>query len=309
MSVTVLNTTASLSGKTLQKLEDSQTITGLKTFDRGASAPFAVLSGSAKVDYLNCDLLDGETGADYHDATLLTGTIPDARFPSTLPALNGSLLTNLNGTAIATGTVAVARGGTGGSATPTQGGINYGTGTAHAFSSAGTAGQQVISGGTGAPTFLNPPLILKKGNSGSTSSAVAENVDTYAFSAAELTANDTIIVHVTGEAVTQDTASVNLRNNTDSVTIVDVWDSGLGAMGAGRENIMTLVIRQLQSAATAVMASGTGANDNAAAIQTGAASTFVTNWTGAWTLALRQGGVTAGGTFKWSWSVYVLKGQ
>lgn len=40
---------------------------------------------------------------------LTTGTIPDARFPATLPALNGSALTNLNGTNIASGTVAVAR--------------------------------------------------------------------------------------------------------------------------------------------------------------------------------------------------------
>ena len=37
------------------------------------------------------------------------GTVPDARFPSTLPALNGSALTNLNGSNIASGTVAAAR--------------------------------------------------------------------------------------------------------------------------------------------------------------------------------------------------------
>ena len=37
------------------------------------------------------------------------GTIPDARFPSTLPALNGSALTTLNGSNISSGTVAAAR--------------------------------------------------------------------------------------------------------------------------------------------------------------------------------------------------------
>ena len=37
------------------------------------------------------------------------GTIPDARFPSTLPALNGSALTDLNGSNIASGTIAAAR--------------------------------------------------------------------------------------------------------------------------------------------------------------------------------------------------------
>src|SRR5210317_1536057 len=44
------------------------------------------------------------------NATQLTsGTVPDARFPATLPALNGSALTNLNATALASGTVANAR--------------------------------------------------------------------------------------------------------------------------------------------------------------------------------------------------------
>ena len=39
-------------------------------------------------------------------ADLASGTIPDARFPATLPALNGSALTDLNATALASGTVA-----------------------------------------------------------------------------------------------------------------------------------------------------------------------------------------------------------
>ena len=38
-----------------------------------------------------------------------SGTIPDARFPATLPALNGSALTDLNATNIASGTLANAR--------------------------------------------------------------------------------------------------------------------------------------------------------------------------------------------------------
>jgi hypothetical protein len=48
--------------------------------------------------------------AHNHSAAELTsGTIPDARFPGTLPAINGSALTNLNGSAVASGTVAAAR--------------------------------------------------------------------------------------------------------------------------------------------------------------------------------------------------------
>ena len=40
---------------------------------------------------------------------LTTGTVPDARFPATLPAASGVNLTNLNGTNVASGTVADAR--------------------------------------------------------------------------------------------------------------------------------------------------------------------------------------------------------
>jgi hypothetical protein len=83
MSVTVLNTTASLSGKTLLKAEDSQTITGQKTFDLGASSPFLVVSGAAKVANLDADLLDGQEGTYYTNASnLASGTVPTARLGS-----------------------------------------------------------------------------------------------------------------------------------------------------------------------------------------------------------------------------------
>lgn len=46
-------------------------------------------------------------------ANLATGTIPDARFPATLPAISGANLTNLNASNLASGTVPTARLGTG----------------------------------------------------------------------------------------------------------------------------------------------------------------------------------------------------
>lgn len=54
------------------------------------------------------------------------------------------------------GTLPIASGGTNGTATPTAGAIAYGTGTAYAFSSAGTSGQVLTSNGTGAPTWTSP---------------------------------------------------------------------------------------------------------------------------------------------------------
>lgn len=56
---------------------------------------------------------------------------------------------------ITSGTVAVARGGTNSSSTPTAGAIAYGNGTSYAFTQAGTAGQVLRSNGTGAPVWAN----------------------------------------------------------------------------------------------------------------------------------------------------------
>jgi hypothetical protein len=54
------------------------------------------------------------------------------------------------------GTLVIANGGTNGSATPTAGAVAYGTGTAYAFTAAGTAGQVLTSAGAGVPTWVTP---------------------------------------------------------------------------------------------------------------------------------------------------------
>jgi hypothetical protein len=95
--ISVANSSAQLTGKTLVTLEDEQNITSLKRFNRSPSAPFEVQSGSAAVANLDADKLDGQQGSDYHDAGQLTaGTIPAARFPAALPAIDGAALVNLN---------------------------------------------------------------------------------------------------------------------------------------------------------------------------------------------------------------------
>jgi hypothetical protein len=54
------------------------------------------------------------------------------------------------------GQIAIAQGGTNGTATPTAGAVAYGTGTAYAFTGAGTSGQVLTSNGSGTPTWTTP---------------------------------------------------------------------------------------------------------------------------------------------------------
>lgn len=57
--ISVTNTSADLSGKTLVTTEGSRTVTGLLTYDRDPSAPFAVSASSAVVPNLDSDKVDG----------------------------------------------------------------------------------------------------------------------------------------------------------------------------------------------------------------------------------------------------------
>ena len=61
--------------------------------------------------------------------------------------------TATSGAVTLAGTLVIANGGTNSTATPTAGGASYGTGSAYAFTAAGTAGQVLTSNGASAPTW------------------------------------------------------------------------------------------------------------------------------------------------------------
>jgi hypothetical protein len=83
-TVSVTNSTSGISGKTIVLAEAVATITALWSFNRGASAPFAVNSGAAMVSNLDVEKLNGQTASYYTNATnLASGTLAAARLPST----------------------------------------------------------------------------------------------------------------------------------------------------------------------------------------------------------------------------------
>lgn len=65
MSVSVANNDANISGQTVILAGKDATITGLQTFDRDPSAPFAVSASSAVVPNLDADKLDGYEAAAF----------------------------------------------------------------------------------------------------------------------------------------------------------------------------------------------------------------------------------------------------
>jgi hypothetical protein len=87
---------------TLPKMADVATATVLGRTTAGTGVPEAMTGAQARA----------VVGAD-NASNLTSGTLPDARFPATLPAASGVNLTSLNASNLASGTVSTARLGSG----------------------------------------------------------------------------------------------------------------------------------------------------------------------------------------------------
>jgi len=124
--------------------------------------------GTGETTYTNGQLLIGNAAGGLTKATLTAGTgvtITNGDGSITINAPDVGTVTAVTASAplassggnspniSLTGTVGIANGGTNSTATPTAGGVAYGTGTAYAISAAGTAGQYLQSTGSGAPAW------------------------------------------------------------------------------------------------------------------------------------------------------------
>lgn len=102
----------------------------------------------------NISITNGNGSITISASDQYTGTVTSvaASGGTTGLTFSGSPITT-SGTLTLGGTLAIAHGGTNGTASPVAGGVSYGTGTAYAFTSAGAAGQVLVSNGASAPTF------------------------------------------------------------------------------------------------------------------------------------------------------------
>tara|TARA_R110002126_G_scaffold53859_2_gene145846 strand:- start:4209 stop:4679 length:471 start_codon:yes stop_codon:yes gene_type:complete len=122
-------------------------------------------STTASAVPVNTNLVNGELAINITDGKLFykdnTGAVQTIASKAAVTNVNSISFgstgltpsTATTGVVTVAGTLAIANGGTNGTSSPVAGAVPYGTGTAYAFTAAGTAGQVLTSNGASAPTW------------------------------------------------------------------------------------------------------------------------------------------------------------
>ncbi len=171
-------TSVALSGGTTGITVSGSPITTSGTMTLGGTLAVANGGTGATVASTALSNLGGYPASNPNGYTSNTGTVTNVSGTGTVNGISlsgsvsssGSLslsggISGVSLTSAVSGTLPIGNGGTNSTATPTAGGIAYGTGSAFAFSSAGTAGQVLTSGGTGAPTWSSSSFSFPSGGS------------------------------------------------------------------------------------------------------------------------------------------------
>lgn len=210
---------------------------------------------------------------------------------------------NISVPALVTVPLTVAGGGTG-AVTWLTGGVLYGNGAgALGITAAGVAGQ-VLATPAATPLFVGGLTLLRAFN-GSSNAAGGTTVDSIVIPAS-LTANDTLVIEYYAESLTQQTTTPGLYHVTDAADLL-FFASG-GSIPANGSFAGRVVLKQRQGSAVGYVSVSQGMSGGGV-INNYAIYAATALWTAGWTLGLRHAGVTAGGTFRYQWSVYRLGGQ
>ena len=152
-------------------------------------------------------------------STTTTGALTIA-VAADFPTLNQ----NTTGTAAGLSSIlTIASGGTNSSATPTAGGAGYGTGTAHAYTAAGTVGQVLTSQGASAPTWTT---VASSGGTVTSVSVVSANGFAGTVATATTTPAITLTTSITGMLKGNATAISAATSGTD-------YSAGTSALATG----------------------------------------------------------------------------
>jgi hypothetical protein len=169
-----------------------------------------------------------------------------------------------SGTITIAGTLAYGNGGTGGTAVPTAGTIPYGTGTALAYSAAGTSGQVLTSGGAGAPTWTTVT-----GTGTVTSVDVSGGTTGLTYSGGPITASGTITMSGTLAVANGGTGITSFGTGVATALSQNVSGSGSIVLGTSPTVNNPTVTNYVES----VVAIGTVTSSNTLSLTSGTVQT------------------------------------